>query len=290
MKTTQSSKNYNNKVVVIGGGFVGSAIFHDLIVNHYFNEYGLIDINEKLAQGVVADLEDGYGKNNFGSNLTIKVSDYTDIGNANIIVITAGRNQRPGETRTELLKDNVKILNDIIEKINKSGFNGIMIIVSNPNDVMTYVARKNSNLPGEQIIGSGTLLDSFRAKQMIIGEHGDTSLLLKNIGTNTDSIENHVRNRAYEIIQNKGNTCYGIAAAVSHIIKAILTNNKENNILPLSVTYNDISISVPVVLDIKNDKISIKTQSLNDMDKVQKNKFNHSCETVKTNIDSLANN
>uniref|UniRef100_A0A151K385 L-lactate dehydrogenase n=1 Tax=Trachymyrmex cornetzi TaxID=471704 RepID=A0A151K385_9HYME len=290
MKTTQNSKNYNNKVVVIGGGFVGSAIFHDLIVNRYFNEYGLIDINEKLAQGVVADLDDGYGKNNFSSNLTIKVSDYKDVGNANIVVITAGRNQRPGETRTELLKDNVKILTAIIENINKSGFNGIMIIVSNPNDVMTHIARKISNLPGEQIFGSGTVLDSFRAKQMIIGEHGDTSLLLKNIGKDTEAVEKQVRNRAYEIIQNKGNTCYGIAAAVSYIIKTILSDkNENNNVLPLSVKYDDISISVPVVLDIKNDKISIKTQLLNDMDKTQKNKFNHSCETVKTNIKSLEN-
>ncbi len=255
----------SNKVMIVGTGNVGASIAFSLINQRTaVNEMVLVDINADDAEGEAMDLRDALAV--APSYLKIKSGTYKDAKGCDIIVITAGANQKPGETRLDLLKKNSSIFRPMIKEIMANGFRGIFLIVTNPMDVMTYITWKYSGLPSDHVIGSGTVLDSARLRLKIseklninpksihayqVAEHGDTEFALwssANVSGQPLStllsemsmmeIEDYARNEAYEIIAKKGATHYGIGVCTTHIIQAIL--NDERRVLPIS-SYDDIN-------------------------------------------------
>jgi len=249
----------NNKVMIVGTGNVGASIaFAALNQRTAINEIILTDIVAEDAEGEAMDLRDALAV--APSYVKISNGTYKDAKDCDVVVITAGIPQKPGESRMELLDKNVKILQDMIAQIMASGFDGIFLVVSNPMDVLTYFTLKFSGLPAERVIGSGTVLDSARLKERAasylninpksihayqVGEHGDTELTLWSLadagGQNItelldekarNDISDFVKNEAYEIINRKGATYYGIATCVIRILNSIL--NDELRILPVS--------------------------------------------------------
>ena len=265
----------NNKVVIIGCGNVGMSYAYALLNQRtYVNKLYLIDLNKERVEGEVMDLNHclAYAP----SKISINVGDYKDCKDARIVMIAAGANQRPGETRLDLIKKNASIFKDIIDKVMQSGFKGIFLVATNPVDIMTQITYKYSGLPTYQVIGSGTSLDTARLQLMIgkklcispksiqayvIGEHGDSEIIpwsnaniglqdIKEFLSNKDlkKLEDDVRNAAYEIINKKGATYYGIGMALVRITNAILGN--ENLIMCLSVydKTNKVYIGQPAIL------------------------------------------
>lgn len=252
-----------NKVMIVGTGNVGASVGYCLINQRTaVSELVLTDINMEDAEGEAMDLRDTLAVS--PSFMKISAGTYKDAGDCDIIIITAGAPQKPGETRMDLLKKNAAIFKDMIDQIMGSGFNGIFIVVSNPMDVLTYLTWRYSGLPAEQVIGSGTILDSARLRYRIserlgvspksvhafqIGEHGDTEFALwslSNLGgqplsdflkqSELDEIEEFARKEAYEIINKKGATYYGIGACVTKLVNCILGDEKR--VLPVS-SYDD---------------------------------------------------
>ena len=245
--------------MIVGTGNVGASIaFAILNQRTAVNEIILTDIIARDAEGEAMDLRDALSV--APSYVKIKNGTYKDAHDCDVVVITAGANQKPGETRMDLLKKNVNILKGMVDQIMASGFNGIFLVVSNPMDVLTYFTMKFSGLPAEKVIGSGTVLDSARLRTRIagylnvhpksvhayqIGEHGDTELTLwslANLGgqpltelfdirTRSD-ISDFVKNEAYDIIEKKGATYYGIATCVASILNCIF--NDERRVLSVS--------------------------------------------------------
>ena len=255
----------NNKIMVVGTGNVGASIAFSLMNQRTaVNEIILTDIIAKDAEGEAMDLRDALAV--APSYIKISNGTYKDARDCDVVVITAGAAQKPGETRLDLLKKNVNILKGMIDQIMASGFNGIFLVVTNPMDVMTYFTWKFSGLPYEKVIGSGTVLDSARLRQRIagylnvnpksvhayqIGEHGDSELTLWSLADvggakvtemlpkeTLTGISEFVKNEAYEIIDKKGATYYGIATCVSQILNCIL--NDEMRVLPVS-SYDNFS-------------------------------------------------
>lgn len=255
----------NNKIMIVGTGNVGASIAFSLMNQRTaVNEIILTDIIAKDAEGEAMDLRDALAV--APSYIKISNGTYKDARDCDVVVITAGAAQKPGETRLDLLKKNVNILKGMIDQIMASGFNGIFLVVTNPMDVMTYFTWKFSGLPYEKVIGSGTVLDSARLRQRIagylninpksvhayqIGEHGDSELTLWSLADvggakvtemlpkeTLTGISEFVRNEAYEIIDKKGATYYGIATCVSQILNCIL--NDEMRVLPVS-SYDNFS-------------------------------------------------
>ena len=275
----------SRKVAVIGCGFVGSSSAFALMQCGLFSEMVLIDADTKRAEGEAMDISHGIS---FARPMQIYAGNYDDITDAAIIVITAGANQKPDETRLDLIKKNAAIMKSIVGEIKKRDFGGILLIVSNPVDILTLIALKESGYPSNRVIGSGTVLDTGRFKYLlgehldvdsrsvhafIIGEHGDSELAawsnariggLKvndfcelrghfNHEQSMKKIFENVRNSAYEIIERKHATYYGIAMAVKRICEAIVRN--EKSILPVSSLMtgeyglNDVVLSIPAVVD-----------------------------------------
>ena len=275
----------SRKVAVIGCGFVGSSSAFALMQSGLFSEMVLIDADTKRAEGEAMDISHGIS---FARPMQIYAGNYDDITDAAIIVITAGANQKPDETRLDLIKKNAAIMKSIVGEIKKRDFGGILLIVSNPVDILTLIALKESGYPSNRVIGSGTVLDTGRFKYLlgehldvdsrsvhafIIGEHGDSELAawsnariggLKvndfcelrghfNHEQSMKKIFENVRNSAYEIIERKHATYYGIAMAVKRICEAIVRN--EESILPVSSLMTgeygltDVVLSIPAVVD-----------------------------------------
>ena len=265
-----------NKVVIIGCGNVGMSYAYALLnQSTAVNELVLIDLNKKRIEGEVMDLNHCLA---FApSKIDIKAGDYNDCKNAKIVVIAAGANQDIGETRNDLIYKNAKIFKEIISKVMNEGFDGIFLVATNPLDVMTYLTYKYSKLPSNQVIGTGTSLDTSRLRYMlgeklnmnpknmhayVIGEHGDSEFVLWSkalVGTENinkfitknemNNIEINVRDAAYEIINRKGATYYGIGMCLVRITNAILNN--ENSIITVS-TYNrenNVYIGLPTVIN-----------------------------------------
>ena len=269
------------KVAVIGCGFVGATSAFSLIQTGLFSEMVLIDANTQKAEGEAMDLSHGSA---YLTPMNIYAGTYDDIVDAGLIVITAGANQKPDETRLDLVKKNVQIIFPEIKDINCEG---ILLIVSNPVDILTEVALKLSGFPAHRVIGSGTVLDTARLKYVlgkhlqvdprdihayIIGEHGDSELVvwsgaqvagihinhfceLRGHFNHEESMERlaqEVRDSAYEIIKRKGATYYGVAVAVKRIATAIVKD--EHAVLPISSLMqgefglNDICLSIPTVI------------------------------------------
>ncbi len=272
------------KVAVIGCGFVGATSAFSLIQTGLFSEMVLIDANAKKAEGEAMDLSHGSA---YLTPMNIYAGTYDDIVDAGIIVITAGANQKPNETRLDLVKKNVQIFKSIIPEIKKRNCEGILLIVSNPVDILTEVALKLSGFPSNRVIGSGTVLDTARLKYVlgkhlqvdprdihayIIGEHGDSELVvwsgaqvagihinhfceLRGHFNHEEAMERlaqEVRDSAYEIIERKGATYYGVAVAVKRIATAIVKD--EHAVLPVSSLMqgefglNDLCLSIPTVI------------------------------------------
>ncbi len=261
--------------MIVGTGNVGASLGFCLINQRTaVSELILTDINMDDAEGEAMDLRDTLAIS--PAYMKIRSGTYQDAKDCDIVVITAGVPQKPGETRMDLLKKNAKILKEIITEIMASGFDGIIIMVSNPMDVMTYLAQNYSGLPYEKVIGSGTILDSARLRFKIseelnvspksvhafqVGEHGDTEFALWSRATlggepleklismpKRDDIENYARNEAYEIINKKGATYYGIGACVAKLINCILGD--ERRILPVSSydSYSDVYYGFPTIV------------------------------------------
>ncbi len=272
------------KVAVIGCGFVGSSSAFALMQSGLFSEMVLLDVNRDRAEGEALDIVHGVP---LTKPMKIYAGDYDDIVDAAIIVITAGANQKPGETRLDLVKRNVAIFKTIIPEIANRNSRGMLLVVSNPVDIMTYVTLKISGFPKSRVIGSGTVLDTSRLKHLlgehlgvdhrsvhafIIGEHGDSEIAAFS-SANVSGIPVHefcelrgfyhhekatkefaekVKNSAYVIIQKKQATYYGIAMAVKRICEVILRD--EKSILPISnlmegaYGIRDVVLSMPAIV------------------------------------------
>ena len=280
----QKSNINPRKIVIIGCGFVGSASAFALMQTGLFSEIVLIDADVKKAEGEALDLAHGVS---FTKPLKMYAGSYDDISDSSIIIITAGANQQKGETRLDLIKKNASIMKSIIANITAHSFNGILLIVSNPVDILTYVALKESGYSPNRIIGSGTVLDTGRFKYeiaehlnvdrrsvhaFIIGEHGDSELAawsntrvgglpvndfceLRGYYSHEESMNRlfeSVKNSAYKIIDSKQATYYGIAMAVKRICEAIVRD--EKSILPVSTLINgeyglyDVVLSLPSIV------------------------------------------
>lgn len=274
----------NRKCAMIGCGFVGASSAFSLVESGLFSELVLIDVNRDRAEGEAMDLSHGLP---FARPMEIYAGSYDDVADCGLIIVTAGANQKPGETRLDLVKKNVGIFKSIIPELRKRGCEGILLIVANPVDILTYVALKLSGFPSNRVIGSGTVLDSARLKYLlgqhlnvdsrsvhafIIGEHGDSELAVWS-SANVSGIElNHfcelcghyhhmetmqklyesVRDSAYEIIRKKGASYYGIAMAVRRIAECIVRD--EHSILPVSSLIeghyglNGVCMGVPTIV------------------------------------------
>ena len=272
------------KAAVIGCGFVGASIAFRFLQQGLFSHLVLLDANQAKAEGEAMDLSDGLP---YGAAMEITAGGYDDIADCSLVVITAGANQKPGETRLDLIGRNIAIMESIIKEITARDFGGILLIVSNPGDVLTYAAWKMSGYPRERVIGSGTVLDTGRLKQLlgeelrvdsrnihafIIGEHGDSELAVWS-GANVsglslddfgrlrakelhaarrDRIYREIRDSAQEIIRRKGATYYGIAMAVARIAECVMKD--ERAILPVSVVLGgqyglrDLALSIPSIV------------------------------------------
>lgn len=278
--------NYINfsKVGIIGCGFVGSSSAFSLMQSGMFTEMVLIDADKARAEGEALDISHGLP---FAKPMKIYAGDYSDLKDASLIIITAGANQKPGETRLDLVKKNIAIFKSIIPEIKKIDYKGILLIVANPVDILTTVAIKLSGFPANRVFGSGTVLDTARLKYnlgqhldvdsrsvhaFIIGEHGDSEIAawscanVSGIKLNKfcemrgyfkheeamKRIADEVKNSAYEIIKRKRATYYGIAMAVRRICEAIVRN--EKSILPISSLMkgqygiSGIALSMPAIV------------------------------------------
>lgn len=271
----------------------------------------LIDVDKEKAEGEAMDLS--HGMPFAPSKMDIKAGNYSECKDANIVVITAGLNQKPGQTRLELAKANAKIMKDITKQVVDNGFEGIFVVASNPVDLMTYVVYKTSGFPKERVIGSGTVLDTARLRFLIgeylqiasknvhayiMGEHGDSSFVpwghcyvgckrildvMKENGKDIkdlDQIYNDVQQAAYEIINKKKATYYGIGISLTRLVKAILDD--ENAIMPVS-TYQDgeygqkgLFIGVPAVINGKGIKEIVKLE----LEPKDQEKFDYSSKII----------
>ncbi|SFF56924.1 L-lactate dehydrogenase [Halobacillus alkaliphilus] len=307
-----------NRVALIGAGSVGSSYAFAMLNQSITEEFVIIDLNEDKAMGDAMDLNHGKV---FAPNPTKTwYGQYSDCKDADIVCICAGANQKPGETRLDLVKKNLTIFKGIVDDVMASGFNGIFLVATNPVDILTYATWKFSGLPKERVIGSGTILDSGRFRFLlgeyfdvapsnvhanIIGEHGDTELPVwshASIGgvpvfelmerhqeydmEDLDEIFTNVRDAAYHIIEKKGATYYGIAMGLTRISKAILNN--ENSILTVSAYLNgeynaeDVYIGVPAVIN-RTGIRNIVEVSLNEKEQSQ---FDHSAKVLKEILDA----
>lgn len=312
------------KVVLVGTGFVGMSMAYALENQGGINELVLIDVLKDKAAGEAMDLADGIPC--APTRMDIKAGDYQDCHDADVVVITAGLAQKPGQTRLELATENAKIVKNITEKIVDSGFDGIFVVATNPVDLMTYVVQKTSKFEYNRVIGSGTVLDTARLRYLIgnrlevspknvhayiMGEHGDSSFVpwsCSYLGCKSlldimnernekkevlDEIYTSVQQKAYEIINRKKATYYGIGMGLAKLVKTILNN--EGEILTVSTYLHDnyghsgLYIGVPAVVtnngvaDILNLKLS----------KEEQEKFDNSFEVLnqmKNEIDQILNN
>ena len=300
------------KIVLVGTGFVGMSMAYSMLNRGGINEIILIDVDKEKTKGEEMDLS--HGLPYAPQKMTIKAGDYQECSDAEIVVITAGVAQKPGQTRLELAEVNAKIMKQITQDIMNSGFDGIIIVASNPVDLMTYVVSKVSGLPKNRVIGSGTVLDTARLRYLmagylnvssknvhayIMGEHGDSSFVpwnhayigckkiidvMKNNNlpmNDLKKIHEEVVNSAYEIIEKKKATYYGIGMALNRLVRAILDD--ENSILTVSTYLNgeynqkDIFIGVPAIINSKGIREIMQLE----LNQEEQEKLNNSCNLIK---------
>lgn len=273
----------HQKVVLVGDGAVGSSYAFALMQQGLAEELVIVDVIKDRTHGDALDLEDAQA---FTAPKSVRSGEYSDAADADLVVITAGAPQKPGETRLDLVNKNLKILSTIVKPIVDSGFNGIFLVAANPVDILTYATWKFSGFPKNRVIGSGTSLDTSRLRvalgkklnldprsvdAYIMGEHGDTEFAAYDEATigskplrqvakengvtaeDLDKIEDETMHKAYEIINTKGATYYGVATSLMRITKAILRD--ENAVLPVGASLNggygldDIFIGTPAIIN-----------------------------------------
>lgn len=303
------------RIALVGCGAVGSSFVYSAINQGLAQEYILIDLNQELAEGTALDLEDAAA--GAVTSCTVKAGTYSDCKNIDVIVITAGRPQKPGETRLDMVADNARIMKEIAQKIKSSGFKGVTVIASNPVDIMTAVYQQVTGFDVHKVIGSGTILDTLRLQHFIgkkfdvnpksiaayvIAEHGDSSFVpwssvtVANKTINQQisegriekadlkTIQTEVVNRAYDIIKLKRATFYGIGVALTLLVKAVFEG--QNTILVagayLDGEYNQkgIYIGVPVIINETGWKKVIQLS----LTAEEQTAFNKSCEIVKDTL------
>ena len=271
------------KTAIVGCGFVGAASAFAIMQSGLFSEMVLIDANKTKAEGEALDISHGLP---FAKPMKIYAGDYDDITDASLIIVTAGAGQKPGETRLDLVKKNIAVFKSIIPEIAKINKDAILLIVANPVDILTYVAAKLSGYPENRVFGTGTVLDTARLKYLvgehlqvdprtvhafIIGEHGDSEIVAWS-SANISGVPLHdfcemrghfehekamkeiadsVKNSAYEIIEKKNATYYGIAMSVKRVCEAIVRD--EKSILPVSAIHHggkidNVAFSMPRVV------------------------------------------
>jgi len=314
------SPSHHRKVVVVGAGAVGSTFCYALAHSGLADEIALLDKNEKLARGHVLDLKHGQA---FFPSLSIHVGQTSDYADAGVIVITAGAAQMPGETRLDLIQRNAVIIRHIMADISASGSNAVIVIATNPVDVMTYAAIRFSGDKKHKILGSGTVLDSARFRHLvsdhcgvdihnvhayILGEHGDSEFAawsMTHIGgmpideycpicggcsdwqSEKDTIEQAVRDSAYHIIDYKGATNWAIGMALTRITGAILRD--EHSVLTVSTLLDgefglhDVCLSVPCIVSGNGIEKVLESQLTPNENK----SLHHSSDVLKEAIASL---
>jgi L-lactate dehydrogenase len=302
-----------SRVVIIGAGLVGSTFAYALMINGVVSEIIMIDPNQERLEGEIMDLNHGIA---FVRPTLVRSGTYEDCKDADIIVITAGANQKPGETRLDLLSKNTEIFRSIIGQIKASGSEAILLVATNPVDIMTYVTSKLSGFEQGRVLGSGTVLDSARFRFLlskhcqidpsnvhayIIGEHGDTEVpvwSLANIGgirfgeycpvcgkncgpLPKDAIFNEVKNSAYRIIKGKGATYYAIGLALVQIVESILRD--EYSVLTVSTMLtgeyglNDVCLSLPNIIS----RIGVEKKVMLDLSAEEEAALQHSAQVLK---------
>ena len=313
------SKVNSRKVAVVGCGFVGSASAFALMQSGLFTEIVLIDADRNKAEGEALDISHGLP---FARPMQIHAGTYDDIVDAAIIVVTAGAGQKPGETRLDLVKKNVGIFKSIIPEIAKRDCGGILLVVANPVDILTYAAAKLSGFPENRVFGSGTVLDTARLKYLlgqhlgvdsrsvhafVIGEHGDSEMVAWS-SANVSGVPLHdfcemrghfhheeameriaadVKNSAYVIIEKKRATYYGVAMSVRRICEAIVRD--EKSVLPISSIQHgnygieDVSLSMPAVVG----KDGVETLVPIQLSEEEQKKLKESADVLKTVLDEV---
>ena len=304
--------NEKRKLVLVGTGFVGRSMAYSFLSTGGIDELVLIDVNEAKAEGEAMDLQHGlpYAR----GKMVVKSGGYEECKDASVVVITAGVTMKEGETRLDIAAKDTMIIKSVTENIMKSGFDGIIVVASNPVDSMTYVAQKVSGLPKERVIGSGTILDTARLRYLmseylnissnnihayIMGEHGDSSFVpwthayvgCKNLLELLDEkgkdlsdlhgIYEQVQQAGYELIKRKKSTYYGIGLSLNRLVHAILDD--ENVILTVSCYQEGeygqegLYIGVPAVINRQGIREIVKL----DLNEVDQAKFDASCKALK---------
>ena len=310
------------KVVLIGTGMVGMSFAYSALNQAVCDELVLIDINEKRAKGEAMDLNHGLAFSN--SSMKIYSGSYSDCSDADIVVICAGVNQKPGESRLELLQRNAKVFSSIVPTVVQNGFDGIFLVATNPVDIMTRITYELSGFNASKVIGTGTTLDTARLRYLlgdyfevdprnihayVIGEHGDSEfvpwsqallavkpimdVLADNSHTyameDLEKISVDVRTAAQEIIEAKGATYYGIGMAIVRIVRAILNN--ENSVLTISTRLRgeygckkDVFIGNPCIINNGGAKELLELKLTDEEIK----KLNDSCNILNDNFKTLS--
>ncbi|WP_353095356.1 L-lactate dehydrogenase [Tissierella praeacuta] len=308
-------KKRSTKISIVGAGSVGATAAYALVMEGLASELVIVDVNKSKTEGEVLDLSHGAG---FIKPVNIKSGEYKDTKDSDIVIITAGAAQKLGETRIDLVNKNIKILESIVPEVVKYSPNSILLIVSNPVDILSYAAYKLSGFPKERVIGSGTVLDTSRLKYeiskklnidardvqtYIMGEHGDTEFPVwsmtniqgikideyaKNVNCKYDEefrheIHENVKNAAYEVINRKGATFYAIGLSIKRIVEGILGD--EKCILPISTLVedyygiDDIYLGIPAVVG-RNGIEKVLKVNLNDDEVKRLKKSANALETV----------
>ncbi|HEV2600889.1 MAG TPA: L-lactate dehydrogenase [Candidatus Babeliales bacterium] len=277
--------NYG-KIAIIGAGAVGSTAAYAIIMKNIVTELLLVDVNERRCHGEILDLSDALS---FSVTSNVRAATIQEAGSADIIIIAAGIAQKPGQSRVELLHANRAVINSIMSSMGKLNPNAVIVVISNPVDLMTFLIQDISGLPRNQVIGSGTFLDSQRLRNLlakkanvaeqsvhayILGEHGDSQFFAQSIShiagipiaqfpgitaQDLDEFPRTARDRAYEIIQCKGATYYGIATCVAALCETIIFDHKR--VLPVSHYQEEfgVCLSMPAVIGAKGVERIIPT-------------------------------
>ncbi len=307
------TKKVGNKVVIVGTGSVGISFAYSILNQGHCDDMVLIDLDRKRAEGDARDLR--HGMPYAPSPANISVGSYADCADADIVCVCAGVPQRPGETRLDLIDNNLKVFHAIVSEVMASGFDGIFLVATNPVDVLSYATWKFSGLPKERVIGSGTILDTARFRVCLgnefgvapvsveahmIGEHGDSVIAawssahiagmpLKQIleqspdgKARMEKIYNNVRNAAYEIIKAKGATNFGIGMGLSRIANAILHNQgvvlTVSALLEGELGQTGVYTGVPAVIN-RQGAVRVINKAL---DAEEQDKFNRSAELLRS--------
>lgn len=310
----------NRKVAIVGAGFVGASIAYALTLRNLASRIVLIDVNEDKAVGEAEDIAHGIP---YMGTSSVRSGDYSDCRNCDLIIITAGRNRRPGESRLDMISDNLGIMKEVVDNIKKYYTHGVIMVVSNPVDILTYKVAEWMGLPNGKVFGTGCILDTSRLvraisdytdinieaiKCSIVGEHGDTQFPLwsrlsiagipmeeycENVDLawgdkQKEELYNKVREMGASIIKAKGRTHYGIATCVCSLADAVL--NQRLTIAPVSSTFegeygiSDVAISVPSIVGVNGVERRLEEKLTDE----EFEKLHLSADTMRRTLDTIA--